>query len=500
MFIAKKNHFLFELGDSSFLSELLHNIAVDGNRNSSVWDSVKQYAFNDMGYLTQDPYTLCKANLDQVLFNHDYFKVHAYFYLYLLAPFVFIFPSENILIFLQAFSFWGLLVGVFYVSRKENAGYLVSIVMCIITIFHPAYSIGFMGQIYTDKFFLIFGIIFAYIIYKQRVNSFILFLMCAFICLLHERMGTILAMYAFPFMILNHGKKIKFLYVFILLLGLCYSFYTMAYFVEVDTGKSGFIPSSFEKLNDRFQNANFREESFVFLRTNSLFLFLAIFNFPSFVATVLTMLPNLIGSIGGAEKTGWATHYHMYYLPFLVFSAFLGLSRILKFIKLKFDNQYLKILILTILTLIAYPVQFSNFNQKEVQFNFNNVRDLLPFKLYEWSFFKNDWYFQRYSDLLVLQSIPKGSIVSTPEDFFPPFIKNYKIRYYPLGLGEADYLILTKDISKNGKSYYVGARSFRDPEEIINLNLCLNEKIERSGYKIANDFNMLTGIVVLKKN
>lgn len=39
------------------------------------------------------------------------------------------------------------------------------------------------------------------------------------------------------------------------------------------------------------------------------------------------LVPNLLGSIGGAEKLGWTTHYHSPYFPFLVLAVLLGYAR-----------------------------------------------------------------------------------------------------------------------------------------------------------------------------
>src|SRR5439155_10104485 len=49
----------------------------------------------------------------------------------------------------------------------------------------------------------------------------------------------------------------------------------------------------------------------------------------AFIA-LCSLIPNLIGSIGGAEKLGWTTHYHSYYFPFLIIALIVGASALFK--------------------------------------------------------------------------------------------------------------------------------------------------------------------------
>jgi hypothetical protein len=47
------------------------------------------------------------------------------------------------------------------------------------------------------------------------------------------------------------------------------------------------------------------------------------------------MLPNILDNIAGAEKTGWSTHYHSVYFPFLVAAALIGFANLWKRVKTK---------------------------------------------------------------------------------------------------------------------------------------------------------------------
>src|SRR5207302_1111825 len=78
-------------------------------------------------------------------------------------------------------------------------------------------------------------------------------------------------------------------------------------------------------LANILHNAHYRELLIKFSIINVLFfgIFCA-FEWRLALIAAAAMLPNVIGSIGGAEKVGWTTHYHSVYLPFLVAAALFG--------------------------------------------------------------------------------------------------------------------------------------------------------------------------------
>jgi hypothetical protein len=77
----------------------------------------------------------------------------------------------------------------------------------------------------------------------------------------------------------------------------------------------------------------------MFFLINFFFLFLSIFNIRFFLIALSSLLPNLFISIGGAEKTGLTTHYHSFYIPFLISGAVFGFIKLKEILAEKWYNE-----------------------------------------------------------------------------------------------------------------------------------------------------------------
>jgi hypothetical protein len=62
----------------------------------------------------------------------------------------------------------------------------------------------------------------------------------------------------------------------------------------------------------------------IFLLVNASLLVVALFDVRAALIALFLMLPNIVGTLGGAEKVGWSTHYQDEYLPALIWAALLG--------------------------------------------------------------------------------------------------------------------------------------------------------------------------------
>jgi len=195
--------------------------------------------------------------------------------------------------------------------------------------------------------------------------------------------------------------------------------------------------------------------------------------------------------MGGAELSGWATHYHSMYLPFLIFLSLLGFSEGIskkKFILIKC------FLGLSLLILFSFNVNTFEFHHK-------------LFKNYKYGIFYNlkDYYFNGKSSHIkfqigqikkIDQSFPEHANISMPEYGMPGILNGYRhIYYYPLGIYDSEYVLLKKDFNNN----LYGAVTYTGDENATFLNNCINKKLRLLNFDFDNPYLESDPYVILKK-
>jgi len=225
-----------------------------------------------------------------------------------------------------------------------------------------------------------------------------------------------------------------------------------------------------------------------------LFGIIAIFDWRALLIALGTMLPNIIGSIGGAEKVGWTTHYHSMYFPFLLWAIYRGYSNLYLIAKNKFKYKgvvvvNILVVALTLITLYQYPYYT---HTKNPLFNHALSRTVIELPRYTKSG-------DRYQAILIgdelSKYIPKGSVVSTVEPLFTRLYKDREIHVYPAGIDRADFVVIpiTSSTPK-----YIGAASYRTAEEQTVLNTGLVERLGKLGFNIETP-QIVAGYAILKK-
>ena len=215
-----------------------------------------------------------------------------------------------------------------------------------------------------------------------------------------------------------------------------------------------------------------------------------------------TMLPNILGTIGGAEKTGWSTHYHAVYFPFLVAAVLIGFASLYARAKSRPAQWGLLAVPLghgrdaAICGSIRGTVAF-RFVQSERVRVAAHVRRSGPGSRGVVS----DQYpaFNRE----VAASVPPGAEVTTFEAMVPALYGDRWIHYYPIGLEASKYAVLRYDQSSDGKLRFAGAVSYLGPAEESKVNECLSERIRAAGYEVEKLYpyggSGPTGVAVLKR-
>lgn len=158
--------------------------------------------------------------------------------------------------------------------------------------------------------------------------------------------------------------------------------------------------------------------------------------------TIISLVPNVLVSVGGGELTSFTSHYHALYLPILLVSAAVGTTNLSKeFFSKRLTKFCFGLLFIGI-------VVFSNFvsvNPKPTDLNFSiakmigkslDVVGLAPKEI-------TSVRYQAKKDVHTLLTKIKSDGVVAPPELMPGLVvKGVKeISFFPIGLGETKYVI-----------------------------------------------------------
>ncbi len=191
----------------------------------------------------------------------------------------------------------------------------------------------------------------------------------------------------------------------------------------------------------------FRRENFLIFISNVLpFLVLTIFHFRYFLIAFFSIVPNLLVNIGGAELSGYSTHYHSVYLPILVCLSVLS---IVKSGPSPIANKYQSSIILLAITLsIAGSSNYGSLQNlaksaDALRIHLGTVADsfgLIPNSKYE----QRKALKSEYQDLFSGIRKDAGMSISAPESLMPSLtsVGFGSIDYFPVGVGSDDLLVV----------------------------------------------------------
>lgn len=466
-FKASQNQFSKGFGDNLFLLEVIENI---GNGKGPLTISGASTALA-LPTWTANPTDVCKQKLQLPSEPLDYFKkVHPYLILYLISPFKHIFGTKNLIALLMAFSTFGLAFFMFFKGFKGGLPLVLSLVLVHMVMSHPAWFYNNEGQAYIDRLFLpIAGILFWLILQnKGKINIWIAVLMIL-VGILNDRTGIQAAIFLCGYGILYGYQNRKALWL-IFSGGLLFLFSIFLIFKMVKGYEStGAATSQLEMLIHTIQNLDQRALT---LWTYA-FILLGPWSWKNWKLTLIaaaSLLPNTLISIGGAEKTGWATHYHSGYLPVIAtISAF-------QFIE-EYKNGNLKTKLFNTVSLVMATYLLMSMSRdfttsRDVKWSWENSPFVNTYKLY-----KNPPDFEKMIADEIGTIIPAGAKVSTSEMLYRFVWDRSQLSFFPIGIDDADFVLLAKN-DKIGNP--TAAWSNLEADDQVKLHKCLWERTEKS--------------------
>jgi hypothetical protein len=310
--------------DNAFLAECLDNIAERGLPYTSVNRASHRYITLLHDFAEIDDFSDAVAPAPPHEINQ--FHRHSYVALYLLAPFTKWFDPAMVLTAAKTLSLTALVALGFVLLLRRSGRPWHALAFAALVVAHPFFMHCLSWQVYVDFLFLPAGFLLC-IGLRTRPGSWSTLLLALLCCLVCEKFIFVTALLTGTFALLFHRGRTRRSMVYaaggLLVLFLVVS--RTARWIEPDYS-----------VRPHYQYGTWLEIllSAGSLRNSATLLFVS---FAVYVPLLLrdrrlialllvALLPNLLGSVGGAEKIGWPTHYHITYFPVLAFALYEALA------------------------------------------------------------------------------------------------------------------------------------------------------------------------------
>jgi hypothetical protein len=261
---------------------------------------------------------------------------------------------------------------------------------------------------------------------------------------------------------------------------------------------NGFLPTSPATLQSHFEYPGFTDKLGVFLLMNVALLGFGLFRPKALLLALGVMLPNMLGNVGGAEKTGWSIHYHVLYLPFLVWAAAGGYARLIRYLQdppltvrrhlperlRRFDLRAASAVcsLVLVVGLCLLSVGLDPYAPKLETFRLGRVNDLALISMLQrvpeyWPGVRRQNTLALYEQLQ--RAIPEGSVVTAPEPAIPALYRRRTVWMYPLGIDTSDYVI-----------YAGGQFSYLSEFDERSIGECLLNQMSAAGFDLEHPLHV----------
>jgi len=420
------------------------------------------------------------------------YERHAFPILYFLALLRFATDSLTILVLCATVAFPGLLACVYAFARRFDCPPWLAGVLVLLVAAHPTWSYAAFGQFYPDKLFPFFCLIYLVMLYEylsgKRSSPWMLLASGIVAASTSERSaimlvagtGAALAWYSF-----RRGLRRADLVPAAFTAALALYVYGYMHFVQANADYASFGGSAAELLKSGFTGLPPDSRKFLMINAGLLLPF-ALAGGVWTVVAAGAMLPNLLGTVGGAEKLGWMTHYHSAYFPFLIFAAILGASTLYRRSRGMAKACGALATAVAAVFLLLNPISPAPL----LDLSLPNIRETALAKIVEFqigtgssqSLLARAKFYQSVANL-----IPEASDVSTTEFYMPALYQHGipRLHFYPLGVGKSKYVVVPYVETPNGKRTYIGHVSYFKPSNADEINQCLTTRLDAT-YRLAH--------------
>ncbi|WNV05349.1 hypothetical protein RP726_02795 [Candidatus Methylospira mobilis] len=496
----------FLFSDTGQLYSMLENIHAGRGPVNQILPTLSAFQFYpDLGAM--EPSILCGMDYTSPHYEaeqYNHFRFHLYSILYPASLLLFLFKTPFAAHGLNIFSFLLFLFIAYKICRKNRIPVFASLITIMVISLHPAWMWAIAGQPYVDRLFLPVGLLLFYYTDDREKPIAVVLAVLAIAALIVEKTMLYSGGFLVVYTLLHYkGYADKRDCVARMMVGVAtvmISFIVVKYYLDNPYWKGGNMPYSPAAIVQTIKSIVSNERSFngvnSLLMVNAPLLLIALIFKPRlFLIGFIMMIPNLLGTIGGAEKTGFASHYHSLYFPFVVYAFILGVSGVFQ----RFSTLFIGVCIF-----LGYMVPTSAFyllvgfadNQK-ISF-VNTTSSANYYVKYFYNLSKDLTNYKRITDLIE-ENIPLNAKVTITEPVLPYLYKYQNVRYYPYDFENADFLIITYE-REAGRIHYRGYSGYWGAEHSRTVNDCLEPRIKKAGYNVDSPIILSPTLALLKRN
>lgn len=486
-------------GDTGQLYLLLENIHA-GNGPFNPWQaSILDFVYSQ-NMVVLDASKLCEMVYESANYEGDdlnHFKFHLYLILYPASLFLYLIDAPYVAHGLNILSFLLFLFVSYKITQKNKIPFFISILSVITISFHPAWSWSIIGQPYVDRMFLPLGLLlFYYTDNRDRSFKAMLFVLAISVIIVEKAMvysGIFIIAYSILFYKDNLDKKYL---IRRLLLGVAVLiiFYIITKFYLKNIYYTTTIPHNMEGIINLFTNDRILNGTKSLILVNAPLLLPALIFSPRiFLIAFIMLLPNIFGNIGGAEKTGYYTHYHTLYFPFLVYAFIHGIGGLFRWISIiKAEIVFSIFLIIT----ASFYLLIDFDDEQNIKFTKSPATYFYATNFYNMS---KDLTNYKNITTLVESNIPLNAKISSVEAGWPYLYKFKNLVIFPMDFEKTDFLLVGYEKINNNFNYS-GYQGFLGPNHSLIVNECLDSRIRKAGYDVEFPILLSPSLAILKRN
>jgi hypothetical protein len=375
---------------------------------------------------------------------------------------------------------------VIYYLWKFIPNYIVKFLAIAAFLCYPPILVAIQGQIYFDKIIIFLGPLFVYYLYnfysRKNVNYIPAYFLTLIVILISERAAiyVFITSSVFSLLTFKNRKNINFKdivkYYSIPLISL--SYFLVWYFqIQNSLYYSSRNYFSYGTLRSRYESLkgeNLQEFFFPFL-IFTLPIIIVVFyaNYVLGILALLLILPNIFINIGGAELTGYLTHYHSLYAGTIWILLALSLQEINEKSKNSFSQNF-SITILSVILLISTLAYYQTSLLR-------NLKSIYTFEN------QNEFDVNKVEKIKkIMKSLPENKKISMHRNLMPFFsmLSQDEIGYFPVLLNEADIVLALRG---NDQKLIIDTWNLRDPENIEVVQECFDLVLSNYTYSASLD-------------
>ncbi len=470
------SYFLFflniknQVGDTAFVAQVLHNFKQTLTMQTTYYTSTTE-SIDHVWY--KPAAEVCSMDLESKFTDTPW--GHHYFIAYLLIPLARMMDIPLMIAVLHAGIYTSILVFAYILARQKKFSIALSAFFVLLVMQHPLWDQGLTGQLYFNRFFLPFSAILILLLDKSKINYALVFLASILAASTNEIYGiTIFIMLcSYMWIYKKFDRRISILAIALLGFGAISTAYIQRHFPLGSTQTSSLGSLFGHGLGSLLRSVWLRlaePGTQIFLIVNFLAMgVFALINVRLIFPMMLLLGPNVLVTVGGAEKIGWSTHYHIGYFVPLIWISLIGLSKL---------NNRPRIQAALIGLAIMFTMWINPATLKINERPTIAAKKLIQGVRYQYQKSALSLDFRRR----LREAVGDEATLSVPEAISYN-LHDHKMYYYPMGIDSVSTVVLRyNDKETIDRRFHSINYSQQDPD----LDLCIIERMKRGGFDFDN--------------